>query len=239
MRTRRSALIATLVCFHIALPVAAVENMPSSSNEVVNYLDLNIRDYKAKALPFSKVLSTGQGGIEKVLFDQAYRGRLCFISCHFYDGYTSKWSSYYLELQPYESTCFALAGGCNTITFPKPDSRIKISVGSQEFDVVMTDESRYRYYLPLALRQAMVASDGIPVTIKTTWDKYRNYRVGDESRKLLVAVLNRNDEIEPPRMVDSAIQSVEERLNELMKLREKGLIDEQEYNRLRQKALGL
>jgi hypothetical protein len=32
---------------------------------------------------------------------------------------------------------------------------------------------------------------------------------------------------------------VEERLNELMKLREKGLIDEQEYNRLRQKALGL
>lgn len=52
-------------------------------------------------------------------------------------------------------------------------------------------------------------------------------------------LLNRNDEIEPPRMVDSAIQSVEERLNELMKLREKGLIDEQEYNRLRQKALGL
>ena len=213
MKTRKSALIATLACFHIALPVIAVENRPSSSNEVVNYLDLNIRDYKAKALPFSKVLSGGQGGIEKVLFDQAYRGRLCFISCHFYDGYTSKWSSYYLELQPYESTCFALAGGCNTITFPKPDSRIKISVGSQEFYVVMTDESRYRYYLPLALRQA-------------TWDKYRNYRVGDDSRKLLVAVLNRNDEIEPPRMVDSAIQSVEERLNELMKLREKGLIDE-------------
>ena len=239
MRTKRSFLIASLVCYHIALPVIAVENSPSSSNEVVNYLDLNIRDYKAKALPFSEVLSAGQDGIKKVLFDQSYRGRLCLISCHFYDGYTSKWSGYYLDLQPYESTCSALAGGCTTITFPKPDYRIKISVGNQEFNVAMTDESQYRYYLPLALRQAIVANEVIPVTIETKWDKYPNYRIGDKSRKLLGAVLNRNDEIEPPRMINSSIQSVEERLKELMGLREKGLIDQQEYNRLRQKALGL
>jgi hypothetical protein len=239
MNTNRALLVA-LTSFQLMLPFAAAANPSVTSGEVVDYFDLNIRDYKAKALPFSKVLASGAaGGNDKVLFDQTYRGRLCFISCHFYDGYTSRWSGYYLDLQPYESTCFALAGGCNTITFPRPDSRMKISVGSQEYELLMVDESRYRYYLPLATRQAISSSETAAVTIKTTWDKYREYRVGDKSRRLLGAVLNRNDEIATPDSGVPAALSIEERLNELKRLRGKGLIDESEYNRLRQKALGL
>ena len=233
-------LLAALICVHVMLPTTVVANTAARDGEVIDYVDLNIRDFKAKKLPFSRVLpSTAEIG-QKVLFDQAYRGRLCFISCHFYDGYTSKWSQYYLDLQPYESTCFALAGGCNTITFPRPDPRIRVGVGGQEFEVSMIDESRYRYYLPLALRQAIAASETTPVIIKTTWDKYRDYRVGDKSRRLLGAVLNRNEEIEVPRSSGpSAVTSIEEKLNELKVLRDKGLIDEGEYNRLRQKTLGL
>lgn len=232
-------LFAALICFQVMMPTAVAANTSARDSEAVDYAGLNIRDYKAKTLPFSRVLtSTAEIG-PKVLFDQAYRGRLCFISCHFYDGYTSKWSQYYLDLQPYESTCFAIAGGCNTITFPRPDSRIRVSVGDQEYEVSMIDEDRYRYYLPLALRQAIAASETTPVIIKTTWDKYRDYRVGDKSRRLLGAVLNRSDEIEVPRSAGPAVTSIEERLHDLKALRDKGLIDEAEYNRLRQKTLGL
>jgi hypothetical protein len=103
----------------------------------------------------------------------------------------------------------------------------------------MVDESRYRYYLPLAARQAISSSETAAVTIKTTWDKYREYRVGDKSRRLLGAVLNRNDELAIPDSGVPTALSIEERLNELKRLREKGLIDDSEYNRLRQKALGL
>lgn len=103
----------------------------------------------------------------------------------------------------------------------------------------MIDEGRYRYYLPLALRQAIAASETTPVIVKTTWDKYRDYRVGDKSRRLLGAVLNQNDEIEVPRSAGPPATSIEEKLNELKALRSKGLIDEGEYNRLRQKTLGL
>ena len=52
-------------------------------------------------------------------------------------------------------------------------------------------------------------------------------------------MLNRNDEIEVPRSTGPSVTSIEEKLNELKILRDKGLIDEGEYNRLRQKTLGL
>ena len=91
--------------------------------------------------------------------------------------------------------------------------------------------------MPLALGQVIAASETTPVIIKTTWGKYRDYRVGDKSRRPLGAVLNRNDEIEVPRSAGPAVTSFEERLNELKAIRDKGLIGEGEYNRFRQKTL--
>lgn len=232
---RKLAFIAIAV---IASPVKGAE-MPGQTGSAVNYSELNIREHKAKSLPLSQVLTINKVKPERIVFDQGYRGRICLFSCHFYDGYTSRWSSYSLDLQPYESTCSALAGGCTTTTFPRPDSEIIVLVGGKEYKASMTDEQKYRYYLPLALRQAIVQNESFPITIRTKWDKYRDYKIGNKTRPLLTQVLDSATEVEVEASTSARESSTEERINELNKLREKGLISEDEYRKMRQKALGL
>lgn len=60
-------LLAALICVHVMLPAMAVANTPARDGEAIDYVDLNIREFKAKTLPFSMVLpSTAQVG-QKVL----------------------------------------------------------------------------------------------------------------------------------------------------------------------------
>lgn len=238
MATKRRLLTA-LISICLVTPYETFANTPNKDKETIDYVNLNIREYRAKNLPFSEVLSTDKGSGEKVLFDQGYRGRICLISCHFYDGITSKWGGHYLDLQPYESTCSAIAGGCNTITFPRPDSKIKVTVGDQEFEITMIDETRYRYYLPLALRRIISSNQTAPVTIKTSWDKFRDYKLGNKSRSLLGAVLDAKSEIDIAAPSATKAPNIEARLEELKQLKKKGLIDENEYVQLRKKILEL
>jgi hypothetical protein len=210
-----------------------------STNGSINYAELNIKEFKAKSLPFSEVIADPNDASSKVVFDQGYKGRLCFTSCNFYEGYTSKWSSYFLDLQPYESTCFSLAGGCNSITFPIPDEELEVRVGSNSFKVKMSDPTRNSYYLPLELRRAIANSGDESIVINTSWDKLREYKIGQKTRVLLPIVLDQSKELQSKIENQQPVTSIEARLVELAELRKKGLIKSQEYEEMRRKILGL
>jgi hypothetical protein len=46
----------------------------------------------------------------RAVWDQDYRGRSCFISCNYYDGFISKWTSEQVSLARFSSYCTSLTG---------------------------------------------------------------------------------------------------------------------------------
>lgn len=224
-------------------------NAPAIAEEDVNHHELNIKQYSNKKLPLGEVIRAPGASplVTKVLYDKGYRGRYCMFSCQFYDGYTSKWTDYYVSIQPYESTCFALAGGCNVSTYPAPDEEIELKIDEKVFRLTMSDPGTYSYYLPLEVRKALAAISDSSVSIHTSWDRLRVYELGDETKNLLAAVLNQDNELEieidvepsSPESKTDVKPSLESQIQEINVLLRKGMISRDEYDSMRRNILGL
>ena len=81
------------------------------------------------------------------------------LSCDKFDGLVVKWSTFYLQIQPYEKKCLYI---CHT-SFPMPSKDIKIYTDKKEYRVGMIDDFEYIYYLPLEIREAIKAASTFSV----------------------------------------------------------------------------
>ena len=229
--------------------LCAAGNVSAIAKEDVNHHELNIKQYSNKKLPLQEVIRAPGANplVTKVLYDKGYRGRYCMFSCQFYDGYTSKWTDYHVSIQPYESTCFALAGGCNVSTYPEPDNEIKLKIDEKSYQLTMSDPDTYSYYLPLEVRRVLAANSDSLVSIHTSWDRLREYELGNKTRSLLNIVLNQEIELESeidikPSSSESktdAMPSLESQIKEVNVLLQKGMISKDEYDSMRRNILGL
>ena len=231
-------------------PVSARKPVGDRQKVELNHYELNLKERSNKDLPLGKILAVNAPDpyVTKVLYDKGYRGRLCAFSCHFYEGYVSKWTDYTLSLQPYETTCFALAGGCNTTTYPKPDDVVDLVVGGNSYQLRMFDADTYSYYLPLEARKAIALSGNSGVVINTGWDIMRSYEIGGKTSALLASVVNLSDDIDLGQKSLEANQvdedsprepTLEDKIEEINGLLLKGLISKDEYEAMRKKVLGL
>lgn len=229
--------------------LCAAGNIPAIAAGDVNHHELNIKQYSNKKLPLREVIIAPGASplVTKVLYDKGYRGRYCMFSCQFYDGYTSKWTDYYVSIQPYQSTCFALAGGCNVSTYPAPDEEIELKIDEKVYQLKMSNPDTYSYYLPLEVRRILAASSDSSVAIHTSWDRLRVYELGDKTKNLLGSVLNQDNELEieidvkpsSPESKTDAKPSLESQIQEINALLRKGMISRDEYDSMRRNILGL
>ena len=219
----------------VSILIAAQPSAQSiaSGVEQINYSETSVKGFKrTQGFPFDKVLPSVNGNSTKVLFNREYNGRICLISCHFYDGIISKWTNFYVDLQPYESSCSALAGGCTNTAFPEPPKSLVVKSGAKEFTINMVNPSQNSYYLPLSLRQALVAGGSDPVTLQTEFPKFPLYRLSAKTLAKLREVLDVTQEIDVKTTPDLQ-KTKADRLQELDQLLKTGLISEQEYRQAR------
>jgi hypothetical protein len=227
----------------LAVVVAAVLVAPSALAQNVDSITKNYSEVSAKELrpekgfPFDVVIEPSRPDGSRVLFNREYKGRLCFFSCHFYDGIISKWTNFFLEMQPYESTCFAIAGGCNNTSFESPRRSLKVRIGEQEFIINMTDPSRNQYYLPLSLRRAIIDKGANTVEIETGFSRYPSYRLGKNVSKKLSVVLDGAREVEHDLPASGMQRPKAQRLRELDELMQSGMISEAEYKKAREQII--
>ena len=80
--------------------LSLVFTLAASAND-----DISIKGLDPKGLPFNKVIKVDSDYTNSILYDRAVEGDMCFISCNKYNGVTSKWSNFYVDLQPFENFC--------------------------------------------------------------------------------------------------------------------------------------
>jgi hypothetical protein len=232
--TRAQVLAFAVVAVLTASPALAQNAYKISKN----YSELSVKELRPeKDFPFDVVIEPSRADGSRAIFNREYKGRLCFISCHFYDGIISKWSNLFLEIQPYESTCFAIAGGCNNTSFEPPGKALKVMVGEQAFVINMTDPSRNQYYLPLGLRRAIIDKGNNALVIQTGFSRYPSYRLDENLSKKLSQVLDPVQEIKISSPVSEMQKPKAERLRELDELMKSGMISEREYKQAREKII--
>ncbi len=224
------------VCFVFltAMPIlsqSAYDNLLASQKPSRISEDVNIKGRDPKMLNFDIVLPSSTLPSTKILYDRAVEGDMCFISCNFYNGVTSKWSNFYLYLQPFENFCLTLAG-CSG-QYPAPSQDIAVIVDGKRNVIAMTDPDSNGYYMPLELRQQLAATTS-QVSIEISGIKMPLYKIGVKNSRLIAGLVDTSQEL---LVRGTEKQSKEERLRELQELHRKGLITDRELNDSRLKIL--
>lgn len=193
--------------------------------------DINIKGVDPKNLKFDVILPATLSPNTKILYDRAVEGDMCFISCNFYNGVTSKWSDFYVYVQPFENFCLTLTGCASQ--YPSPSADIQIIVDGQRYPIKISDPESNGYYLPLDVRQT-IASSSSQIAIEISGVKMPLYKVGARNSALIKQVVNTITELES---AQTGSNTKEQRLKELQALFDKGLISEQELEAARMKIL--
>ena len=98
---------------------------------------MNIKGIDPKNLLFDTPISTSKSPLTTVLYDRAVEGDMCFLSCNFYNGVTSKWSNFFVDLQPFENFCMSLTGCASQ--YPTPSEEILLKIGSSSYSLKISD----------------------------------------------------------------------------------------------------
>lgn len=207
---------------------------PPSNGQEDESNDISIRGIDPKNLPFDKIITVDSDYTKTILYDRASEGDSCFITCNNYNGVTSKWSNYYVDLQPFENFCLFLTG-CSS-QYPIPSSEVRLIVDEGTWQLKMSDPSKNRYYLPLEARQALANRPEF-IQIEISGIKMPIYRIGQKNVPLIGEVVNTTAEIQSAAQGGSSAKSKEERLIELQSLKEKGLISPEEFQKAREKII--
>ena len=195
--------------------------------------DVNIKGLDPKRLPFDTLIKSTNEPVTQVLYDRAVEGDMCFISCNFYNGVTSKWSDFFVDLQPFENFCMTLTGCANQ--YPIPSEEILLKIGDSSYSLKMSDLTQNRYYIPLLARKDIASNSG-DVSIEIQGVKMPVYKIGPKNRETLRTLVDQSQELtqyvelEKPR-------TLKEKLVEAKDLLDSGLITESEYQEMREKIL--
>ena len=196
--------------------------------------DVNIKGIDPKHLLFNTPISTSNSPLTTVLYDRAVEGDMCFLSCNFYNGVTSKWSDFFVDLQPFENFCMALTGCANQ--YPTPSEEILLRVGDSRFTLKMSDLTQNRYYyIPLLARKDIASKSG-DISIEIQGVKMPVYKIGPKNRKTLRTLVDTSQELTHYVEVEEP-RTLKEKLVEAKDLLDSGLIDESEYQEMRERIL--
>lgn len=196
--------------------------------------DRSIKGVDPKNLPFNAVIQVEADYTDKILYDRAVEGDMCFITCNNYNGVTSKWSNYHVDLQPFENFCMFLTG-CSS-QYPLPSREVILKVGEKAWTLKMVEPEQNRYYLPLEARQAIAERRG-KISLEISGIKMPVYRIGPKNLPLIADVVNQTAEKQDFTKPGASTRSKEERLAELQALRDKNLITPAEYTEARRKII--
>jgi len=208
--------------------LSLVFTLAASAND-----DISIKGLDPKGLPFNKVIKVDSDYTNSILYDRAVEGDMCFISCNKYNGVTSKWSNFYVDLQPFENFCMFWTGCASQ--YPLPSSEVRLKVNDSVWTLKMLDPDNNRYYLPLQARKAIGLKSG-NISLEIAGVKMPVYRIGENNLSLIAEVVNQNQEKQLP-LGTGVPRSKEERLIELKALLDKGLISPVEYTNTRLKII--
>ncbi len=239
LKVLAASLLATSALLIIPTPGRAqwdeYDNNDSDLEELyTSRADRSIRGTDPKNLPFDRILkSSGKDGITNILYDRAVEGDMCFISCNNYNGVTSKWSNFYVEIQPFENFCMALTG-CSS-QYPLPPQTVTLNVSGKQFKLDQIDSSLLRYYLPLEARAEIAKNKG-GISIDIAGVKMPRYKIGSKNRSKLSTVVNAQQELDKY-LQEKATTSKADRLKELKKLLKSGEISQGEYDKARANIL--
>ena len=213
--------------------IAQRESERKSKKEPIT-TDINIKGIDPKKLLFNEIISTQKKPNTKIIYDRQTEGDMCFMTCNFYNGVTSKWSDFFVDLQPFENFCLSTAGCASQ--YPTPSDLVTLTVDETSFDLRMTDLSKNRYYLPLVIRRAIARNNG-ELKIEIRGVKKPIYQIGEKNTETIKQVLNTSEEL--PEFLYRSQSSIKGYLLEIKDLLEEDLIDSSEYKKLRDKALDL
>ncbi len=155
----------------------SVVSPAASSKEVI----IEVSDWKEppKSIPWSEIV-TIKSPFEtyRAVWDQDYRGRSCFISCDYYDGFISRWTGDQLAVAEFSSHC--LMGGCRK-RFRDIPYGIEMMVDGEQFSLT---GSEGLYVLNAKVRKALEASNGIPkISLRLGGNNSAIYNIGSNSAK--------------------------------------------------------
>ena len=248
MRMKRLALLLPVLVF--ALPVFKVapvdaqtvdnlialrrdDDKEEKEEKTIIDTDVNIKGIDPKHLLFNTPISTSNSPLTTVLYDRAVEGDMCFLSCNFYNGVTSKWSDFFVDLQPFENFCMALTGCANQ--YPTPSEEILLRAGDSRFTLKMSDLTQNRYYIPLLARKDIASKSG-DIIIEIQGVKLPVYKISPKNRKTLRTLVDTSQELTQYVEVEEP-RTLKEKLVEAKDLLDSGLIDESEYQEMREKIL--
>tara|TARA_Y100000766_G_C18698822_1_gene503196 strand:+ start:51 stop:782 length:732 start_codon:yes stop_codon:yes gene_type:complete len=204
---------------------AEVEKKPSKIDS-----DVNIKGLDPKNLLFNTFIPSTSPPNTRLIYDRGVEGDMCFISCNFYNGVTSKWTDFFVDLQPFENFCMALTG-CSG-QYPSPADTVNLKVSEMNFKLSISDRKQNRYYLPLKARKAISNSEE-EISIEIPGAKMPIYVIGKENRQNLSQLVNTDREL--TKYLSKESKKV--RLSELKELLDEKLIDNSEYKKAREKIL--
>lgn len=195
--------------------------------------ETNIKGIDPKKLPFNQIIRIDGGKeVTKVLFDRATEGDMCFITCNFYNGVTSKWTDYEVSLQPFENFCMSLTG-CSS-QYPMPSESVTLIVGSKRYALKMTNPDTLGYYLPLDARKD-IASNATELIVEIKGVKMPVYRIGKGNIAKIQEVVNKTDELDKIKSLRPSTKA--SRLEELKQLLDAKQITITEYEASRKAIL--
>jgi len=202
----------------------------SYAQETLN-LDPGVKGTENRRLEYQKVFKSSSQPDISFFFDKEYKGQGCVIGCDVYVGIMAKWSSYFLQLQPYDKRCTIT---CRTF-YSMPPLLVPITIGGLKYELSMVDKDEYIYYIPLAIRKS-ISNSTADVALQIQGSNFPDYKLSDRSLALLREVVNTSQEL-PIALPPKASQSKAQRLVDLKDLFEKNLISDKEYLDLRLRIL--
>ena len=158
---------------------------------------------------------------------------MCFISCNFYNGVTSKWSDFFVDLQPFENFCMTLTGCASQ--YPSPSEEILLKIGDSSYTLKMSDLAQNRYYIPLRARKDIASKSG-EISIEIQGVKMPVYKIGPRNRETLRNLIDNSQELTKYVEAEKP-KTMKEKLVEVKDLLDSGLITETEYQEMREKIL--
>lgn len=165
-----------------------VASPAASTNEVV----IEVSDWKEppKSIPWSEIV-TIKSPFEtyRAVWDQDYRGRSCFISCDYYDGFISRWTGDQLAVAEFSSHC--VVGTCRK-RFRDIPYGIEMMVDGEQFSLT---GSEGLYVLNAKVRRALEASNGIPkISLRLGGNNSVIYNIGPNSSKSIKKLISEEAE---------------------------------------------
>jgi len=151
--------------------------------------EVEINDWKnpPKNIPWSKIV-TIKSPFEtyKAVWDQDYKGSSCFLSCNFYNGFTSRWTGEALSVAWFSTTCYS--GNCSK-RWQNIDHGVEVQVNGQDFTVYGHGDDMV---MPSKLRKAILLIPEPKISLRISGNNSSIYNIGPETSKSIHLLVKEN-----------------------------------------------